>query len=172
MARAFPRGAYVAALVFLFVAPWPGSGDEAKSKAAVYALYARMSRKFPDVADVHPLVALQWAQAGKAVFVDVRPDKERSVSSMAQAVAAADFEKNPGLYAGREVVAFCTIGYRSALWARKMARKGVPVKNLAAGLLGWVWEGGKLVDAAGETSKLDVYSKKFNILPPGFEGVW
>ena len=53
----------------------------------------------------------------------------------------------------------------------KWRKKGVHVENLRGGVLAWVFEGGRVYDAGGETKRVHVYGKKWNYLPKGYEPV-
>jgi sodium/bile acid cotransporter 7 len=44
--------------------------------------------------------------------------------------------------------------------------------NLRGGLLAWVHAGGKVYDANGETRRIHVYGRKWNLAPNGYDAVW
>jgi len=144
--------------------------DQAQKKETAYAMYKEYARNFPDVGDVSPEAVLGDANA---VLIDVRSPEERAVSTIKGAVSEEDFLKNPGAYAGKDLVAFCTIGYRSGEFAEAMRNKGIAVKNLQAGILGWLHAGGEIAGPDGKpTRKVHVYGEKWNLAPDGYETVW
>ncbi len=53
-----------------------------------------------------------------------------------------------------------------------MTRKGITMYNLRGGLLAWVHDGGKVVDQKGETKRIHVYGRKWNLAPSAYEAVW
>ena len=106
------------------------------------------------------------------MLVDVRPLAEREVSMIPGAVLAETVEANLGSYTGRPIVAYCTIGARSGLWARKFSRRGLDVSNLRGGILAWTHIGGALVDADGLTTRVHVYGASWDLAADGYEAVW
>ncbi len=121
------------------------------------------------------------------ILVDCRPSQERKVSCIPGSISETEFltfhsghpEDSPDHEP--EVVLYCTIGHRSALFARKLLQSGdfKDVKNLKFGILGWVNGGFQIVADDGEggaTKRVHVYSEKWNVLPDGYEpvvhGVW
>ena len=99
------------------------------------------------------------------------------ISTLPGAESAEEYETNADQIKDRTVVAYCTIGYRSGEFAEKMAEKGLMVFNLEGGILTWVWEGGILHNAAGQTVKqVHVYAEKWDLAPLGYEttqfGFW
>jgi rhodanese-related sulfurtransferase len=70
-------------------------------------------------------------QAGQAVFVDARTEAERAVSTLPDAVTETAFLADPARFAGKKIIIYCTIGYRSGLLVKVLARQGIPAVNLA-----------------------------------------
>ena len=113
------------------------------------------------------------SQLGRGVLSDVREPAERAVSTLPGTVTAKQYLADPGRFAGKKAVAYCTIGYRSGVWAEEEAKKGLPVANMAGGLLGWLHAGGTLVDARGEPTKtVHVYGRTWDLAPKAFSAVW
>lgn len=151
------------------------SPDEAKRRA-VHEKYAGYKKDFPMVKDIHPLAAKELLAQGRVVFVDTREEEEMAVSKLPGAYDEAGFlallEADPNHFAGKTVVAYCTISYRSGKFAERMAARGVEIQNLAGGILAWVFEGGKVYDPRGrETRVLHVYGEEWNMAPSGFKTV-
>ena len=134
----------------------------------VYAMYAQYKQSFPEVQDIMPSEAKDLMQNGRIQFVDTRRPEERAVSMLPGAISQAEFLKAPQRYAGATVIVYCTISYRSGLFAEDLSAKGITVYNLAGGLLAWVLEGGTVENANGETRQIHVYGDKWNYPPKGY----
>lgn len=176
------RWAALAAVLALFLAvpsacTW-GRPDDAELWRQVDAMYdSYRVRNFPDVAEISPqdAMALAGRDPGKVVFIDVRPDEERRVSTIPGSVRADVFLANVEQYRGMLGVAFCTISYRSGELLEELGGEldGVRLANLQGGLLGWVHAGGALVDDRGEPVKrLHVFGSRWDLAPQGYETVW
>ena len=148
--------------------------DDEKKREKIDRMYADYKRRsFPDVVDVEPRLAMDLAKRLKVVFVDVRTPEEQSVSMIPGAVTAEEFLKNLDRYRDDLLIGYCTISYRSGVLARKLGEeKGITLYNLRGGLLAWVHDGGKVVDQKGETKRIHVYGRKWNLAPAGYESVW
>ena len=83
-----------------------------------------------------------------------------------------EFIKDPAKYKDAVKIAYCTISYRSGKFAQKLQKKGIPVYNLKGGILAWVHDGGKVYDLNGETHRIHVYGRKWNLGPKGYQAVW
>ena len=142
-----------------------------QKKQIVYRMYADYKKDFPAVQDVSPQDAMALLKSDQVVFVDVRKPEEMKVSMLPHAVSQQEFQKDPARYAGKKIVAYCTISYRSGKFAQDMARHGITVYNLTGGILAWTLEGGKVYDARGETKRIHVYVPDWNYPPKGYEAV-
>lgn len=49
-----------------------------------------------------------------------------------------EFERRRGEMAGKTVVCYCTVGYRSSSLAAKLRGQGLEAKNLEGGIVRWV----------------------------------
>ena len=145
---------------------------DAQKRTKVFKMYAEYKKGFPGVLDIDPPLAMELTNTGKVVFVDVRPLEERSVSRLPGAISADRFLENPAKYDDYIKIGYCTISYRSGLFALEMKQKGVPMYNLRAGLLAWVHLGGKVYDDAGETKRIHVYGQEWNLGPERYEAIW
>lgn len=168
----------IACTVF-FTTPAPGDDNlsDTQKKEAVYAMYADYKKDFPAVTDISPQQAMAFLKKDDIVFVDTREPAEMKVSMLPHAISQDEFLEHPEKYVGKTVVVYCTISYRSGVFAREMAQKGITVGNLEGGILAWTLEGGRVYDENGaETKRLHVYGKKWNLAPAGYEtvmfGLW
>lgn len=71
------------------------------------------------------------------ILVDVRSECERAVSRIPGALTQQEFEAGAGSWSGRRVVAYCTVGGRSYLFARKLVAAGLDGVNYRDGILRW-----------------------------------
>jgi sodium/bile acid cotransporter 7 len=143
-----------------------------EKKAAVYRMYNDYKLKdFPNVEDILPGEAMAMMTTRNVVFVDTRKPAERAVSTLPGAISRDAFEAHPERYRDALVIAYCTISYRSGLFSETMAERGLPVLNLAGGILAWTLEGGQVVDGGGETRRIHVYGKEWDLAPDGYETV-
>jgi rhodanese-related sulfurtransferase len=144
--------------------------DEQK-KDAVYQQYGEYKKDFPTVSDITPTAAMALLKQGGVVFVDTRKPEEMEVSMLPAAIDKETYLKAPASFEGKSVVAYCTVGYRSGVFAREMEAKGIMVRNLSGGIVAWALEGGTLYDKNGETKRIHVYGEKWNYAPKGYETV-
>lgn len=145
---------------------------DAKKRARIEAMYRGYQKDFPEVEGIDPPEAMQLMREGKAVFVDVREPEEQRVSMLPGAITEQELLKNIQKYKDRILIGYCTISYRSGKLAQKLRDRGIVMLNLRGGLLAWVHAGGKVYDADGETRRIHVYGRKWNLSPEGYEAVW
>ncbi len=177
MRATFPKtGVAMTAMIVFSLVPGsrPASSQATDRLGVVLDMYERdRARHFPEVRSVQAAELVARMGGEEWVLVDVREPEERAVSTLPGAVSAEAFETDPERWAGRPVVAYCTIGYRSGLWAKEMAQRGVEVLNLAGSLLAWTHAGGELVAPDGTpTRRLHVYGRRWNLAAEGYETVW
>ncbi|EPR43695.1 Rhodanese-like protein [Desulfovibrio sp. X2] len=154
--------------------------DDTRRLTMAMAMYRDYAKDFPAVPDISAGRALYLQEAGKAVFVDLREPREREVSVIPGALTPPDFlaawRQDPARFAGKTVVAYCTISYRSGEWIRDLEADGgkaPEVENLAGGLLAWLHAGGPLAGPDGRpTRRVHVYGAKWDLAPRGFTTVY
>ncbi len=166
-----------AALAALLMLPFQVQGsaralDDAGKKDAVYRMYADYKKAFPAVRDISPRDARTAFDEGRVIFVDTRQPEEMSVSMLPGAVSSDEYLRHSERYADKTAVAYCTISYRSGLFARDQAEQGLAMVNLKGGILAWILEGGPVVDAAGNpTRSVHVYGDKWDLATDSWESV-
>lgn len=113
------------------------------------------------------------------ILVDAREAKEREVSMLPRALAPEEFAARyrRGFPKGATVLVYCTIGYRSGLYAQELRKQGIAALNLEGGVLLWSHEGGEFRyrDAEGRlrrTRRVHVYAPEWNLLREGYKAVW
>lgn len=146
---------------------------DAEKKDIVYRMYENYKRNdFPEVQDVDAKRAQELYEEGKAIFVDIRTPKEMAVSQLPEAVSESEFLKRPEPeYTDKTIIAYCTISYRSGVFAQKMSKRGRKVHNLEGGLLAWIHEGGKVFHDGKETRRVHLYGEDWDYPPSGYESV-
>lgn len=98
------------------------------------------------------------------VLVDVRSDEELAVSRIPGAITQQEYESAAAELAGRPVVAYCTVGGRSYLYARKLVAGGVDAVNFRDGVIGWCREGRPLESPdKRETYRVHPYWRIFQV---------
>jgi rhodanese-related sulfurtransferase len=151
---------------------WEESAIKDKEKSdIVRRMYEKDRIEFQEVEDISPTSAQALYARGEAVFIDVRTPEEQMVSMLPGAVTEKDLVNTPSILQGKTAVAYCTIGYRSGLYAADMKREGIRVLNAQGGILAWVLCGGKVYHAGKETRRVHVYEEEWNHLPDGYDPV-
>ena len=143
-----------------------------EKRQKINILYDDYKKKFPDVPDVTPKQAMDLAENKKVVFIDVREPEEQRVSMLPGAITEKEYLENTKKYEDYVKIGYCTISYRSGKFAQKLQKKGITVYNLKGGLLAWVHDGGKVYDHNGETRRIHVYGRKWNLGPQSYEAAW
>jgi len=163
---------------FLFLMVLIPSGDsqctdlsDSEKRKIVEQLYSTYRKDFPQIKDMQPAEVIHMLKQRKVVLIDVRTSVESKISMLPGAVTIDDYLKEEYTYRGLIPVAYCTIGYRSGKFAEKMGVKGVDVKNLAGGMLAWVFDGGRVYNENNEVKRIHVYGPKWDYPPSGYESV-
>jgi rhodanese-related sulfurtransferase len=110
------------------------------------------------------------------LIVDVREPREIAVSGLARAMpltSEASREEFVRKAAGETVLVYCTVGWRSAQYAKLLADAGVNAFNIDGGLCAWAAAGLPLQDPRHQpTKRIHAYSRDFaGCVPAGFEAV-
>ena len=160
----------MAVLCLVDVVLGDGEMPDAKKKDTVYRMYTDYKKEFPQVRDISPQQAMELLNEETVVFVDTRKPSEMAVSKLPGAVSDRDFLNHIDRYRDKTIVSYCTISYRSGLFAREMAGRGITVINLQGGILAWILEKGKVYDKGGNPVKrVHVFGDKWDYAPDGYE---
>jgi len=166
---------YCVLIVFLCLAscdPADRNISDTEKKEVVYRMYAGYKKDFPEVRDISPQQAMELLDQEKVVFVDTRMPSEMAVSMIPGAVTKQDLLSHTDRYKDITIIGYCTISYRSGVFARDLAKDEITVLNLQAGILAWILEGGKVYDKSGkEVKRVHVYGDKWDYVPAGYEAV-
>jgi rhodanese-related sulfurtransferase len=128
-------------------------------------------KSFPNVPEMTVAELLVAWRDGDTVLLDVRKPAEQEVSMIPGAILAAQFEREPGKYKTKRVVVYCTVGYRSGDYAKRLLERGKDARNLRGGILAWVHAGQPVVHDGAPTRRVHVYGPKWDLLPEGWESV-
>ena len=147
--------------------------SDAERLDVIYQLYeSYRASAFAGVPDVEVADLLAWP-ASEYLLLDVRKTGERAVSTISNVISVEDFEREREPSAGRKLVVYCTIGFRSGRYAGKLRAEGWNAANLRGGILAWAHARGELEDPQGlKTRRVHVYGKPWNLLPDSYEAVW
>ncbi len=122
---------------------------------------AEIQQKFPDVIHIS-IDELNAKDNTNILLVDVREDEEYAVSHIPGALNL----KNPktiaklAVQSGKDIVVYCSVGYRSAIMAKELKNLGVKnVVNLQGSLFAWANHGLPLVNQSGSTRKVHPYDE-------------
>ena len=171
-----PLQSILTCVVALALGPLPGISaaemSDTEKRAKIEAMYRDYQKDFAGVEGIDPREAMKLLQEGKAVLVDVREEKEQQVSMLPGAITEKELLSSPEKYRDRTLIGYCTISYRSGKLAQKLKARGLSMLNLRGGLLAWVHDGGKVYDRNGETRRIHVYGRKWDVGPKDYEAVW
>ena len=146
--------------------------DDAARRARVEAMYAEYRADFPEVRSVDLAALAELEGEREIVFVDVRTAEEVEVSRIPGALTREEFEAAADDLRDATVVTYCTVGYRSGLYAEDLRQRGYDVFNLEGSVLAWTHGGRPLVDGQGETRRVHVYGAEWDLAAGGYESVW
>ena len=171
-------GLFTAGLAFAFVTLMGQQSlssnelSDAAKRQKVERLYDGYLTEFPDLLDLTPQQAMNVMADQKAVFIDIREPMEQQVSMLPGAITKKDYFNNIKSFEDHVKIAYGTVSFRSAKFAQKLQKEGIPVYNLRGGILAWVHGGGKVYDQTGEIRRIHVYGDEWNLVPEQFEAVW
>jgi len=166
-----PLIAWTMILATVRVVVLAGSAPVKNSLDSVETMCLTYCDELPEVRDIS-VGELLRQNLQDVVLVDVRDSVEREISSIPGSISQAEFERRPQLSEGKLIVPFCTIGYRSGLYTRKLTQQGRNARNLRGGILAWCHAEQPVVATDKPTRRVHVYGRKWNLLPSAYEGVW
>jgi len=106
------------------------------------------------------------------VVVDVRAESETEVSVIPDGITVSQYEANSEKYKGRTVICYCTVGYRSEIYARKLIAKGVSTKNFKGSILVWCEAKFPLETLDRQpTNHVHTYNSSYRV-PADYVAVW
>lgn len=106
------------------------------------------------------------------VIVDVRDKAETDVSIIPGAITKSEFEKTSNQHQGKSIITYCTVGFRSGLYAKKLARQGWRSYNYQGSILDWCKNRLPLVTPdEKETKRVHTYSSRYAVAD-GYEAIY
>lgn len=133
-------------------------------------LKAKIRKQFPTVKPISTQALADWLQqenAAQPILLDVRRADEFAVSHLPQAQVASTVEAvlKAGFNLDRPLVAYCSIGYRSARLATQLQEAGfTQVYNLEGSIFQWFNEGRQVVTNRQPVNQVHPYSKVWGLL--------
>jgi hypothetical protein len=126
--KIWKRSLYLcSAAIILVVAGWflyqgvlskPSADDLRRQEIEKMAVEIKM--EFPDIDEMDSRHAIELMKDKKIIFIDVRKPVEQELSMLPNAITAKAFLENPGKYKDFTKVGYCTIGYRSSIFTKKL----------------------------------------------------
>ena len=106
------------------------------------------------------------------LVVDVRDQNENDVSIIPGAITLAEFEKTKESHQGKLIITYCTVGYRSGLYAQKLRRSGWNAWNYKGSILDWCDHHLPVVTPSGQrTQRVHTYNSSYS-LASGYQAVY
>jgi sodium/bile acid cotransporter 7 len=178
--QGFVHGAWIygliaAASVAAIAALWRAlrlPRSDAERLRRIERMYAVCRRLMPEAPEISAAELRERRQREKLVLVDVRSGEERAVSMLPGAISREEFEARQDEFQGLPIVAYCTLGYRGGRYVAQLRRKRRDARNLRGGILAWTHAGQPLVCRQGETRRVHVYGRRWNLVADGYEPVW
>lgn len=151
-------------LIFLLLGMTPLSAEE--TPATLPKLVESLREKFPEVPTITTAQLATILEKESPILLDVREEKEYAVSHLPGAHRAAKKPEKQleelGAKANTPIVLYCSVGYRSSVLARDLAKKGFTnVRNLEGSIFAWANENRPLESAKGKTEGVHPFDKKW-----------
>jgi len=132
-------------------------------------MYQSIKEDFAGIPDISP----NDVDIKKVLLVDVRSKDEQAISKIPGSITQKEFNINPEKYRGKKIIPYCTIGYRSFKFTKKLKEKNFNAANMQGGILYWSFLRGNVVTPDNKpTKKVHTYGNSWAILPSGFEATW
>ncbi len=135
------------------------------SASLVIAVFLHRSSQAP-IITVDQILALQGDgnQKDHFVLVDVRAEPETDVSMVPGAITKTQFERNRKFHRGKTVIAYCTVGYRSGVYAKQLRSKGWNAMNYKGSILDWCENRLPVVTKTGyRTNRVHTYDSSYKL---------
>ena len=141
--------------------------------------YAKVTKEF-NTPTIKAAELVKRLDDTSLVLIDVRQDPEQRVSMIPGAITPDMLAKKfrtPQSIQGKTFITYCTIGYRSGLYAQELLKKKLDVLNLEGGILAWSHEAGPLIkkfekDSTLTTREIHVYDESWNFAHPDYIPKW
>lgn len=151
-------------LVLALIHPLAFTQDISKKEKRFNKMLDGMLSHSVEEVGVHDVVADE-----DVILLDSRERDEYEVSKIDGAVWVGyddfDLERVADISKDKEVIVYCSIGYRSEKIAERLKKEGYKnVKNLYGGIFSWVNHDKKVYDTTGvQTNKVHAYNRLWGI---------
>lgn len=127
-------------------------------------LQSQIRRQFDDVAFISTAELAQRLDNGETLtLLDVREPAEYRVSHLQDAVLAANWPADAPM--DQTIIVYCSVGYRSAVFARDLQAKGYTnVFNLEGSIFQWANENRAIVDENGPVQLVHPFDARWGCL--------
>lgn len=129
---------------------------------------SEIERKFSDVDHISLSEFVTETEDNEDVLIiDVRKKREFSVSHIPGAINITDAKEIAKLAkeTDKDVIVYCSVGYRSAIVARELQNLGInEVANLQGSIFAWANQGLPLSNLTGITKEVHPYDKHWGQL--------
>ena len=131
--------------------------------------------RFPKAEQLEPDALAAWISSPPSQglrIVDVRAMEEFAVSHIPGAVhipEAALLDSatlQADAAAGRHIVLYCSVGWRSSRAAEALAAAGIPASNLRGSMFRWAIQDRPIVNEDGATKEVHPYDATWGLLLP------
>jgi rhodanese-related sulfurtransferase len=148
-------------------------GGDANYPQSLKELVLECIGEYQDVTWIRVSEFTSLSKQEEWIIVDARNIIERALSIIPGALSIDEFEKVMEKQRKKKILVYDTVGCRSGAYLQKLKNKGLNVFGLWGGALAWAWDGRTFVTPEGlPTRALHVFQKKWNVLPPDYEGGW
>jgi rhodanese-related sulfurtransferase len=124
-----------------------------------------IDKNFSDVPQITTEDAMRlYSQHGKEVFIDVRSREEYEVSHLPEAINIEDPAKVK-LAPDTTIIAYCSVGYRSAIFTRGLLKRGFRhAYNMRGSIFEWANKGYPLLRGTEIVHTVHPFNKKWGVL--------
>ena len=176
LARKYLLTLVLGVCVLMAAVALPIQGRAAKSAQEIQEAMAQTARQiaqyFPQAETITAAKLASMRDDKDVVLVDVRTVAEMRVSILPGALDVRNLVAELDKYRHKTIVAYCTIGVRSARFVTAALGHGLKAKSLEGGILAWVQAGYQVVGPDGAaTKKVYVSGNELPLLPAGYEPV-
>ncbi|MFQ5412056.1 MAG: rhodanese-like domain-containing protein [Phycisphaerae bacterium] len=122
--------------------------------------------------------ALRLIEGQRAIVVDVRRTEEYAISHLngARSLPLSRLQRDgwpEDWPTDRPIIAYCTIGYRSGIAAKRLEEEGLDARNLMGGIIGLAEADQPLVNDSGMTWAVHTWSDGYAwLLPPTHRAIY
>ena len=110
--------------------------------------------------------------SGRFLIVDVRDEAETDVSIIPGAITLAEFEETRKNHRDKTIITYCTVGYRSGIYAQKLRKDGWNAWNYQGSILDWCDHRLPVVTRLGQsTNQVHTYNSRY-ALAAGYQAVY